>query len=286
MGTNTHIHSVWADAPLILAIARIGSLTLASEQLSIDRTTLRRRVLKFEQNLGVRVFHSDKGQLSPTDEGVLILEKFEKAEAEIENISGQFGHGHDYIEGDVRISFPPHIAHILMPVIASIANERPSIQLDINATFGLTDLELREAEIAVRVSKTQPQYPLYSELITPLHGAYYKGIHVDLNNAVYVCNQFENEPSEEARKRFPQIRYIRCHDYSSQLNLLQQNGVGRTIHELAMHIPNLQRIDEKLYSKGWKLWLVSHSRTRLTPRIKWVYKRLFEELSVLFHPIE
>ena len=77
----------WDDLRLFLAVAREGGLAGAARQTATSAPTLGRRMLALETRLGAELFERHARGYRLTGEGVALLERAERAEAEIAPLS-------------------------------------------------------------------------------------------------------------------------------------------------------------------------------------------------------
>jgi DNA-binding transcriptional LysR family regulator len=66
----------WADLQLLHAIADRGSLSAAAKALSVDHTTVARRLDRPERRLGAALFRRERRRLLPTPALVRCLDMF------------------------------------------------------------------------------------------------------------------------------------------------------------------------------------------------------------------
>ena len=75
------MHSTdWEQMPYFLAVARMGSLRAAAEELNATHGTVNRRVRALETALGVQLFARTRSGLQPTRAGRSLLPIAEEAE--------------------------------------------------------------------------------------------------------------------------------------------------------------------------------------------------------------
>jgi len=140
----------WNDLRYFLTIARHGNPNRAAKQLTVDHTTVRRRIQALEEALAVRLFE-------PRDRGFVLTQAGEKllvfAEAietltidAEEQVSGQ----DKTLTGSVRIGAPDGLgSFFLAPHLAQFAFENPDLEIELVAMSRLFNLSKREADIAL-----------------------------------------------------------------------------------------------------------------------------------------
>jgi DNA-binding transcriptional LysR family regulator len=93
----------WNDLKVLLAISRVGSLTLAAEILGIDQSTCGRRLSALEAGLGAILFLRSKSGLSLTEAGETALARALEVELRMNRLSESMATGPEGPEGVVRI---------------------------------------------------------------------------------------------------------------------------------------------------------------------------------------
>ena len=137
----------WNQARAFLATAEEGSLSAAARALGQTQPTLSRQVAALEKNLGVTLFERVGRSLTLTQSG-------EAASHVSLTASGQS----QSIEGEVCITASDVMAtYLLPPIIQQLRNFAPGIEIEVVASNSVSDLQRREADIAIR--HMQPEQP-------------------------------------------------------------------------------------------------------------------------------
>lgn len=283
MSKNAQLDILWKHGAVVLTLARFGHLDKAAKILKVNRSTMSRRLHAVEHAIGYRIFESTKGNFTPTEKGAGLIECLEKADGEINKANIQQDNDNMATEVNISISLPPHFLKLIAPYLTAFNQQHKFIRINLDVSYQLVDIEMQHADIAIRVSKQEPKYPLIAEKLMDLHGAYYKASGVAAVDTVYVCSQFEDSPSDEAKGLFDIENYITTSDYYSQIELIKEGGLGRTIHELARHETSLEMAHGELFFAGWHLWIVNHASTKYIATIKLVTDYL---ISIFNHKIE
>ena len=72
----------WNDLKIVLAIVRGGSFSAAARTLSINQTTVRRRLSALEERLGAALFLRSGSSFYPTQTGEALIRRAERIESE------------------------------------------------------------------------------------------------------------------------------------------------------------------------------------------------------------
>jgi DNA-binding transcriptional LysR family regulator len=144
-------HINWDNLRYVLMVANKGSIAAAARELEVNRTTVLRRINKFQENLNCRIF--DRG-----DAGYVLTPEAEKmihAAREVENtlfdMQRQIA-GHELkLEGELRVTTTDSfMLSVLGPHLATFRQKHPHIVVDVLVTNSLLDLTRRDADVAIR----------------------------------------------------------------------------------------------------------------------------------------
>jgi DNA-binding transcriptional LysR family regulator len=142
----------WDDVRYFLAVARGGSVRAAAERLSVNHSTVLRRIAQLEQRLGVRMFEKLPSGYRLTAAGEEVLEFAEQMEASSHGLETRVFGRDQGVHGLLRVTLTPIlVTHLLMPDFADFARLHPDIEMDVLSSGGLANLTNREADVAIRV---------------------------------------------------------------------------------------------------------------------------------------
>lgn len=148
----------WEDARYFLAIARLGTLGRAAENLGISPITLSRHLAHLQSRTGRPLFFRHSKGLKLTDEGDRLLDYLERAEAEIDAASEIFDSDPGAVSGTVRIAAPEAFAlKLLTPGLPRLLADNPDLRVEIVPQLRGFSLSRREADLAVMVGKPVEQ---------------------------------------------------------------------------------------------------------------------------------
>ncbi|MBL9061212.1 LysR family transcriptional regulator [Tabrizicola sp.] len=147
---NQHIPFDWTQARAFLATVEAGSLSKAARALGLTQPTLSRQVAGLEADLGVVLFERVGRALVLTDTGRDLLDHFRDMGAAAGRISLAAGQS-QALEGRVTISASDAFAvYVLVPLLAELQEVAPGIEVEVLASNTISDLQRREADIAIR----------------------------------------------------------------------------------------------------------------------------------------
>ncbi len=148
----------WDDLRIFLAIARAGSLSGAARVLSVNHSTVFRRLNGLEAELDVRLFERQSGGYALTASGDALLESADRVEAEVLAAERAL-RGRDLrLRGGLRVTMPDTVARLLLPVlIAPFERRYPEIELELVVSDTFLNLSRRDADVAVRPTNAPPE---------------------------------------------------------------------------------------------------------------------------------
>jgi len=148
----------WDDVRVALATHRRGSHGGAARLLGVDRTTVGRRIAALEASLGTQLFDRTPTGLTPTEAGLALLARAERAEAEILAAEREIGGADARVSGTVRVTAGDGIVHyVVVPALAELRRAHPGITIELRADTRSLDLSRREADVAIRLARpTEP----------------------------------------------------------------------------------------------------------------------------------
>ncbi|MBU2588853.1 MAG: LysR family transcriptional regulator [Alphaproteobacteria bacterium] len=149
----------WDDIKLFLALLRGGNVRSAAARLGVSHSTVARRIDALESQLRVRLFERLPSGYVLTPTGEDMLKTAERVEDELGGLERRIVGQDSRLEGPIRVSMIDAFAtHLLMPDLASFAVLYPDIELQIPVSYETVDLDRREADVAVRFSKSPPDH--------------------------------------------------------------------------------------------------------------------------------
>lgn len=145
----------WDDLKTVLELVRSGSLAGAAGRMGLSYTTVARRVTRIEEALGLTLFERLADGYRPTDEGRLVADHAAQMQGQEDALLRQLAGRSTDLNGPLVVTAPQLlIAHGFAPMLAAFSATYPQVELQIKATNDLLDLTRREADLALRVSRT------------------------------------------------------------------------------------------------------------------------------------
>jgi DNA-binding transcriptional LysR family regulator len=153
------------------SVARLGSFSLAADELSLTQGAISRQVLSLEEQLGVRLFERGARGVSLTVEGRSYAKAIAAALGEIRSASLQImtkTHGNT-----LNLAMLPTFGtRWLLPRIPAFVAAHPEITINFATRIGQFDFEREEIDMAIHIG--QPDWPgaectfLMPEMVAPV----------------------------------------------------------------------------------------------------------------------
>ena len=163
------MHSVdWDIFRLIIAVADRGSAVGAADALNINASTVLRRIARFEEANGVRLFDRHQSGYTPTLQGSAVVETARLIEQHVSDISRDILGSDLRLEGALSVTTTDtFLESLLAPLLPEFRQRHPMIKVDVTATSDRLNLTRHDADIALRASR-QPPDSLIGQRISDL----------------------------------------------------------------------------------------------------------------------
>ena len=144
----------WNDIPLLLALARAGSMSSAARDLGVDVSTISRRVAAVEAAMGTRLFIRSNRGYEPTDAGAVFIAHAERALGEVQALQAETRAEGEGISGRVRLTAVNVLFdHWLLDHLASLLQQHPKLDLQLLTDNSNLSFTRREADFALRLAQ-------------------------------------------------------------------------------------------------------------------------------------
>ncbi|WP_208513189.1 LysR substrate-binding domain-containing protein [Variovorax paradoxus] len=128
------------------AVARLRSVNLAAEELSVTPSAVSHRIRQLESQLGLRFFAGSDFSLSA--DGIVYLARVREAIFALEQVPGREAAPHTR---RLRVAVTPTFSRqILMPQLARFCEAHPEVELVMQVTAPMRENALDEADIELR----------------------------------------------------------------------------------------------------------------------------------------
>ena len=286
----------WNRARAFLVTAEEGSLAAAARSLGMTQPTLGRQVAALEREIGVDLFARRGRGLELTPNGIKLLAHVRLMGEAASRFSLSASGKSEFIEGNVCITASELLsAFVLPPMIQTLRNMEPGIEIEMNATNEERDLNRREADIAIRNFRpTQPE--LITRKLGSVRGHLYAAKSylqqlgnpqsmAELNKASYIDTEkpgrllalLNAQGFNLSQQNFPVI----SNSHIVQWELVKLGAaITATLEDIGDNEPLVERlVVPGLSPIEMDLWIVTHNELRTSRRIRRVFDFLVSEFS-------
>lgn len=279
----------WEDLRVLVELARHGSLSATARALGITHVTVSRRIANLELDLGQLLFARDSGRYVLTEAGNHILALARPmsncADAVVRAASGL----HAKLVGPVRVTATEAVGvHIVMPALKAVRTRYPDLEIDLRVSQANLNLARSDADVAVRLSKPQPDSGLVgikvAELAYYIYGAntYLEGRTPDQYEYIGYAIEHSDWPEAKAlaeaagdNRIAVRINHLGNRIEASRLGL----GLGLLPASMADVWPELVRIPRNEPAMTRDVFILVHEDMKEVPRIKACFDVLVEVIG-------
>jgi DNA-binding transcriptional LysR family regulator len=285
----------WNQLRAFLETAETGSLSAAARKLGLTQPTLSRQVAAIEQRLGVTLFERAGKSMVLTATGLDLLEHARNMGAAADALGMAATGRSQAVEGVVSVSASDMVATYLLPrLVRQIRQEVPGIAIEVIATNAISDLQRREADIAIRhVNPDRPE--LIARLIRQATACFYASQDwVDTHGHPRNAQDATSLPFVGSDRAGRYLAYLHQHGLPlSEANfscyadhsvahwglVCQGLGIGAMMDEIARETPSVIRVLDDIPPVQFPIWLVTHTELHTSRKIRVVFDFLAEGLA-------
>ncbi|MCH2165439.1 MAG: LysR family transcriptional regulator [Marinovum sp.] len=284
----------WSLVASFLAVADEGSLSGAARALGMTQPTLGRQIKQLEEAVGFALFDRQPRGLRLTEQGKALVpaaQEMRRAAKALELAVAGYG---DQMAGTVRITASVFTAHYLLPkAIAKLRLDHPEIQLEIVPTDSSENLLFREADIALRMYRTEQL-----EIITRKIGDLQLGIFAATSyldrvgrpetvEALFALDFIGYDRSELILRGMKQAGFpvprdwfpVRCDSHPVYMEMMRAGcGLGFAQINVALRDPDVEQVFPEFDIAPLPLWIAAHESVRRSPRVSAVWDALLSGL--------
>jgi DNA-binding transcriptional LysR family regulator len=271
----------------------------AAEATGASQPTLSRQIAALEAAIGAALFtRGARGSLL-TEAGRALVGPARQMQAAAHSLQLAAKGQSQSLSGTVRISASEIMCvHFLPPMLLSLRDAHPEIQIDLLANNALDNLLERKADIALRMLRPAQDNLLARHLGDMAMGAYATQAYLarkGLEFSLHTMSAFDwigYDKSELILRGtralgLPMTREsfgMRCdNEIVCWQALLDGLGIGFGLDLLAVRYPELVRVFPAEWIPGIPLWLTAPLELRSNPRIRAVFDHLAKHFGLLLH---
>ncbi len=270
----------WDHYRYFLALARKGSVTAAAAHHGVSHTTVSRRIAALEERLGCRLFEKLPSGYQLTPDGDEIVPYAEEMEQSAFALDRSVYGRDSKLRGEIRLNIPESIlTPLLLPDICAFAAANPEIEIRLLVSDRVSNIQNREADIAVRLTDAPEEY-LVGRRLTEIAYAVY-GSYSGSQAEKWILWNHEDAPPGRHGAQFPGYRVgIRVDSMLSKVAAVKHGG---GIAELPCFIGDaddgLVRLTPAEREHGWNIWVITHEDLIKTRRVRTLLDALYAAIE-------
>lgn len=274
----------WDQVRAFLAVANEGSLLAAKKVTGLSPPTLSRRILAFEDKLGVRLFDRRYDGYLLTDIGASVLPYARSMDAACAQLWTIGQNQSQLISGAVKIAAGFWFSKLLMTHMPAFHAVHTDIDIEFVTSLSIADLGRGEADISIR--NTRPTYGdlVLQKLIEAPYGIFGSKAYIADNPSAVTERLFQECDwigGGEQIAKLASLRWLseklnkppilKCAQTLQLLDAVKSN-VGLTILPkfVGETEPDLVCLSDPIILPESTIWLVVHEDHRRSPNIRLV----------------
>ena len=293
----TRVKFDWNHARAFLVTAEEGSLSAAARALGMTQPTLGRQVAALEDELGIALFDRVGRGLELTESGDSLLAHVRAMAEAAGSLSLTATGKSQSIEGTIRITASEiYAAYLLPPILPLIRQKAPDLTVEIVAKNDISDLQRREADIALRnappegdtliARKIAEDYGYlfstedYAEKLGDLRdeGNLQRASFIGMEHNDRLISGLNEMGLGVTAQNFP----YQTSDHLVHWEMAKQGlGVGIVPVWLGDSTRDMARVDCGLEPIAYPVWLVAHKELQTSRKIRLVFDLLASEVPRL-----
>ncbi len=298
----------WNDLRYALAVSSTGSVAGAAQQLSVNATTVQRRLDALETRLGARLFDRARSGYQATEAGALVIEQARRMADQADEIERSVLGRDRELSGPLRVTTAFVVMeHLLPPALAAFARDYPGIEVEVVENAFLVDLSRRhadtatswtrmEADVALRLSANVAEH-LVGRQLGMTHCRVYArrgaaglpqeitGLQQLVKEAPWVA--FERDAMNRVYDRWMRSHLSHAHirvrvDIFNAVAAMLNTGIGVGVLPtfMAPQHPDLLPVSEVIPELSVPVWMLTHPDLRQTARVRVFMQHVGDALSM------
>lgn len=288
----------WDDAKIFLALYRERSLRAAARVVGVDQATIGRRIAAMEHGLAATLFLRTSQGYVLTPVGETVLASAEQMElAAMDFVRAAQGVDNRLV-GEVNVATTDTLGiDFLLPALRELHRHHPDIRVILNTSTQVTNLTLREADIAIRsVKPTNPDLIIRKLASWPI-GLYASAEYLARQGMPEQGNGFAGHSLVVYEPHWQNSRSLTMLDepadgakIAAGVNtslmlrhaLMTGLGLGEIAVPLAEQVGLVRVWSERQLQKPYEVWLVMHRDVQHAARVRAVIKVIEVSFAAMF----
>jgi len=301
----------WDDIKIFLEVARAERLSTAAKRLTMDASTVSRRLHKLEVSIGTKLFDRTQEGHVLTADGKMLLNSACKMEQDAQHALSNIHNNNEENCGLVRIGVTEALGNFFVsPNLLSLQQQHPNIDVHLLLFSRYVKISRNEADIAIAVERPKSTSMIVSKLCDYKLQLYVHQDYLDKN-----LDKFPQGIALDQLAKHKWVTYVDNLLFTDQLSYVKELnqyldgelkanfsstsiisqyfaiksglGIGILPCFLAEQDKNLIKLHSQKISISRSFWLVTHPESKRLSHVNtvWQYlKQLVLEHADLLNP--
>lgn len=281
----------WDNLKYVLLIARKGSIAAAARELQVNRSTVLRRVAAFQDEIGCQIFERSSSGYVLTTQAEKLIDAAEEMEGIMFNMQRQIAGRELQLKGSLRVTTTDTLMHaILGPYLASFQQRFPHIVVEVAMTNNVLNLNRRDADVAIRPTKTLDSSLVGERVCDLSFGVYAAKDFIDNNRSEDYFNlpwigfdimQQSTEPAKWLKNHVADEKVCLRGDSFLVAKAAVESGMGLALlpRFLAGSSKKLQLLPIQTEDLTTGLWLITHKDLMRSAKVNAFMRHFIDVLT-------
>ncbi len=279
----------WSDLRLFLLFVRGGTTRAAGQLLGVSHSTVARRLELLSETVGGPLYHRNAGVLELTVAGNELFETAKHIDDEVTGLQRRaFGQSQE-LQGPVTLSTGDALSvDPFLAILEGFMRKYPKIDLRLITSLSLSDLDRREADLALRFGESPSDHLVGRRLMETGRAVYAAPEYAQKYAKVPGWEgagwiSFSPVDSPENWKKSTPFPHLPTHMRSADMRTQQiacRAGIGLVMLPCFLCDPDpaLWRISAPEFVPRQDLWLLRHADMRGNARVRALGEYLVQSL--------
>lgn len=273
----------WDDFRYFLSVVKTGSFSQSAIELGVNHSTVSRRIQALESSHGVKLLERTQKGYQMTDAGASVLDLVEAMQQANLGASRVLLGQDARLSGEINLTMPHELFdYLLAKPLQNFNRIYPDIRLNLQVSRGVRNMANREADIAVRITASPPEYLVGTCVSHIQHGFYkHKDLEMGSSTPLIVWERDDSLPAWANDLKSPEI--IMRVDHLNSMYQAVKAGFG--VARMPCFMPDMvgdadiERMPIAVPRSNWGIWILNHVDLRHTARIRACRKHLQQTLE-------
>ena len=285
----------WDDLRHFLAVARNGSTIAAAKALSVNQSTVHRRIEELEKRIGGRLVIRQPSGYKLTEFGRAMLTHAEQVESAVKAFERQAAAG-DKPVGTIKMTCPVAISVRLLnsPLLASFGARSPDLRVEFVITDKVLDLSTREADIAIRATAPLDQSLFGRKIAETAWSVYASRAYLDRagsvvdvgdldRHCVAVYDVEQHETKAWLQSVAPRARVVaRCNTMTALVSAARSGiGLAALPTTIGDDDSGLMRVLGPIPNLKTRFYLLIHEDMKDAPRVRTLFDYIVDNVHTV-----